>query len=650
MYLSLYNLKSRPFELQPDPLFLWLGERHKETLFFLRYGILDNMGFLLLAGEAGTGKTTLINGLARGLKSDVEWAIISDSSHDLLEFYNEIVTGFGLDAVFTSKVEFFIQFSHFLHRALDANKKVVLFVDDCHLLSQEILDELRLLSNIQKGDAKLIDIFFVGQPEFTEMLAEPCNHSIEQQLALKAKLVPFSANETGHYIRHRLKVSGAVSEIFTSQAVQKIHSYSQGVAREINIICERALQAGGALEESTIDERLIVTCMKEPDKITEEDQGGDRLAAEHGEVDEPAVPRVLEGRKGGSWLPYTMFLMVCLGLGFFIFSAQREISSVSDPVGNGVAQEAVVTSGAVSMESGRTDSEIAAAVVEPEPLQELPGQKKSEVLMAQAEETEESGSFSPVILGGLDGSAGKRVVEETAPERPVDEETVVAETSVEEASAKEVGTGDDLAGDGAAEEVEALEITAGEPAVEGAKVPEGAVGEAVAGEIEVRETIAEETAAEDRAADTAVAEETTVKEIENPSPVAITEVVVAPEEPPPPPMKPEKVLLGLQPNTLKLTREANKVFAEFVDTLLQYPDARVLVKGYVSSNNDTLENVKLSEKRAATVQQLLVKHGVAATQIEVKGMGIQDPIATNDTRAGRLKNRRVEIEVIDDGV
>jgi OOP family OmpA-OmpF porin len=115
-------------------------------------------------------------------------------------------------------------------------------------------------------------------------------------------------------------------------------------------------------------------------------------------------------------------------------------------------------------------------------------------------------------------------------------------------------------------------------------------------------------------------------------------------------MKPEKVLLGLQPNTLKLTREANKVFAEFVETLLRYPNARVLVKGYVSSNNDTLENVKLSEKRAATVQQLLVKYGVTATQIEVKGMGIQNPIATNNTRAGRLKNRRVEIEIIDDGV
>ncbi len=120
--------------------------------------------------------------------------------------------------------------------------------------------------------------------------------------------------------------------------------------------------------------------------------------------------------------------------------------------------------------------------------------------------------------------------------------------------------------------------------------------------------------------------------------------------PPLPPMEPEKVFLGLQPNTLKLTRKANVIFASFVEILLQYPDAKVLVKGYVSSDNDTLENMKLSEERAESVQQLLIKRGVAAMQIEVKGMGIQDPIATNSTRAGRLKNRRVEIEVIDDGV
>ena len=619
MYRSLYNLKSRPFELEPDPLFLWLGERHKETLFFLRYGILDNMGFLLLAGGAGTGKTALINGLARGLKSDVEWAIISKSSHESLEFYNEIVTGFGLDAVFTSKVEFFIQFSHFLHKAYEENKKVVLFVDDCHLLSQEILDELRLLPNIQKGDAKLIDIFFVGQPEFAEMLAVPCNHSIQEQLALKAKLVPFSVNETGHYILHRLKVSGATSEIFTSRAVQQIHTYSQGIAREINIICERALQAGAALGEKIIDEKLIVMCVEEPDKLVEDDLRRDASTSEQGksdfsgEVDDRVTPEVIEGKKRGSLLPYVMLFAVCIGLGFYFFSAKRDMFSVPDRATDGVMQETAIVAGPGIVDSGETDPRIAVAIIEPEPLKGSMEMAKSEVLVAQVEESVEGVTVPPVTLGELDGPAGKRVVEEpaaevTVPEESVVEEMAVADATAGEAPAMEMGTVAELTENEAVDEVEDSEKAVGQAAAEEIKVPEETAGELLAEEVEV------------------------------------------PENPPQAPLQPDKVLLGLQPNTLKLTREANKNFSKFVETLLQYPNARVLVKGYVSSNNDTSENLKLSEKRAATVRQLLIKHGVAAIQIEVRGMGIQDPIATNDTRAGRLKNRRVEIVVIDDGV
>lgn len=113
--------------------------------------------------------------------------------------------------------------------------------------------------------------------------------------------------------------------------------------------------------------------------------------------------------------------------------------------------------------------------------------------------------------------------------------------------------------------------------------------------------------------------------------------------------EPEKVILGLQSNSLKLTSKANTIFLDFVDTLLHYPDAKILVKGYVSSDNDTLENIQLSEERAESVRQLLINHGVDAAQIEARGMGIQDPIATNSTSSGRLKNRRVEIEVTQDG-
>ena len=606
MYRSLYNLKSKPFELEPDPSFLWLGERHKETLFFLRYGILDNMGFLLLEGDKGTGKTTLINGLARGLKSDVEWAIISGSSNEQLDFYNEIVTGFGIDTQFTSKVEFFIQFSHFLHKAHGENKKVVLFVDDCHLLSQEILDELRLLSNIEKGDAKLIDIFFVGQPEFTEMLAVPYNHSIRQQLALKAKLVPFGANETGHYIRHRLKISGAEEEIFTPRAVQVIHDYSQGVALEINVICERALLAGSAQGKKTIDDKLIEECVQEllnpvkPDQQDAESPLVEENQAElSGEVDDQSVSAGVLNAKSRSWIPYTLAFLACIGFGFYFFSVKNEIPVIADTDSGGIGQENVVAAVSEVMESQEPDVEKVVSVAEPQSLNEPLSKEQIDPPVVQVVEEVETVEKTETI---------------ETPAVQVVEETETVETQVVQVI----------------EGTETIDPQVVQVIAEAEKIED--VAPVILGEVV-------------KTSEKSAAVEEEKKELDQ----AVEQPGIY-KPPPLPPMEPEKVFLGLQPNTLKLTRKANVIFASFVEILLQYPDAKVLVKGYVSSDNDTLENMKLSEERAESVQQLLIKRGVAAMQIEVKGMGIQDPIATNSTRAGRLKNRRVEIEVIDDGV
>ena len=162
MYTSFYNLDKKPFEQNPDPAFLWLGDKHKEAFSALLYGILDNKGFLLLTGEAGSGKTILVKALTQSLEKDIEWAVIDDPRLDRVDFYNAIARGFGIEKPFTSKVQFLIQFSHFLHKVADEQKKVLLLVDDCHLLSQEMLEELRLLSNIERADAKLINIFFCG--------------------------------------------------------------------------------------------------------------------------------------------------------------------------------------------------------------------------------------------------------------------------------------------------------------------------------------------------------------------------------------------------------------------------------------------------------------------------------------------------------
>ncbi|OEU48197.1 MAG: hypothetical protein BA866_13840, partial [Desulfobulbaceae bacterium S5133MH15] len=496
--------------------------------------------------------------------------------------------------------------SHFLHKAHGENKKVVLFVDDCHLLSQEILDELRLLSNIEKGDAKLIDIFFVGQPEFTEMLAVPYNHSIRQQLALKAKLVPFGANETGHYIRHRLKISGAEEEIFTPRAVQVIHDYSQGVALEINVICERALLAGSAQGKKTIDDKLIEECVQEllnpvkPDQQDAESPLVEENQAElSGEVDDQSVSAGVLNAKSRSWIPYTLAFLACIGFGFYFFSVKNEIPVIADTDSGGIGQENVVAAVSEVMESQEPDVEKVVSVAEPQSLNEPLSKEQIDPPVVQVVEEVETVEKTETI---------------ETPAVQVVEETETVETQVVQVI----------------EGTETIDPQVVQVIAEAEKIED--VAPVILGEVV-------------KTSEKSAAVEEEKKELDQ----AVEQPGIY-KPPPLPPMEPEKVFLGLQPNTLKLTRKANVIFASFVEILLQYPDAKVLVKGYVSSDNDTLENMKLSEERAESVQQLLIKRGVAAMQIEVKGMGIQDPIATNSTRAGRLKNRRVEIEVIDDGV
>ena len=219
MYTAFYNLNTKPFELNPDPSFLWFGGKNEEIFTALRYAILNDKSSLL-TGAAGTGKSILIKALAESLDKDVLWTIIADPQLEKIDFYNAIAKGFGIGEAFTSKVQFLIQFSHFLHKADDENKKVVLLVDDCHRLSQELLEELRLLSNIEKADAKLINFLFVGQPEFNDTLVQPRNRAVRQGLTIELLLDPLNIQETEEYIRHRLKVAGTEEKIFTAGALR----------------------------------------------------------------------------------------------------------------------------------------------------------------------------------------------------------------------------------------------------------------------------------------------------------------------------------------------------------------------------------------------------------------------------------------------
>ena len=236
MYLSHFNLKMKPFRISPDPKFLWLGETHKEALAMLKYGIHDDCGFLLLSGDVGTGKTTLINGLLESLDDQTLIAMIADPGLEKLDFYNFITQAFDINKTFESKGDFLVHFIHFLHKANADGKKVLIIIDEAQRLRHEIMEEIRQLSNIEKKDAKLLNIFLVGQHELIETLNETRNRALLQRITMKYLIGPLKNEDVGNYIAFRLKVAGTEKKIFSSGAIRQIISFSNGYPRLINVI------------------------------------------------------------------------------------------------------------------------------------------------------------------------------------------------------------------------------------------------------------------------------------------------------------------------------------------------------------------------------------------------------------------------------
>lgn len=269
MYRSHYSLIKKPFQLSTDPKFLWLGEKHKEALATLKYGVIDQKGFLLVSGDVGTGKTTLINALLESIEEDTLVANITDPALDLIEFFNFVALSFNIPEKFDSKIDFIVYFSQFLKKVYSENRSVLLIIDEVHSLSKEVLEHIRLLSNIELPEEKLINIFFVGQNEIHQTLALPECRALRQRISLVYHIEPLSKDETLAYIKHRLKVAGTEKNLFTQDAVREIYHFSKGYPRLINIICDHALLTGYARNFKKITPDVIQECAQQFNSIGE---------------------------------------------------------------------------------------------------------------------------------------------------------------------------------------------------------------------------------------------------------------------------------------------------------------------------------------------------------------------------------------------
>jgi len=265
MYNEHFGLNRSPFSIEPDPDFLWLGEKHQEGLSVMRYGILENKGFLLLTGDAGTGKTVLIRSLLTGLSEDVTVATIPDPSLTLLDFLNVLSYELGMASAIDGKADFLIKFKNFVRYMYGFQKRLLVIIDEAQRLSNELIEEIRVLSNIDYHNRQLVNMFFVGQIEFNQILTASCNRALRQRITVSYHLVPLNQEETGAYIRHRLKVAGTEKELFMPEAVHEIFKISNGTPRLINILCDHALITGYIRDLIKVSPEMIRECAKELD-------------------------------------------------------------------------------------------------------------------------------------------------------------------------------------------------------------------------------------------------------------------------------------------------------------------------------------------------------------------------------------------------
>jgi general secretion pathway protein A len=257
MYRTFYGLKEKPFSIVPNPGVLYLSSRHRTALTYLEYGLMEDAGFILLTGEIGTGKTTLIRHILNGLDSHIHPAVIFNTNVPSDEILNLVLQSLDLPREESGKGRALDSLYRFLIRKYAEKRRVLLIVDEAQNLSPEALEEVRMLSNLQSDDQILLQIMLVGQPELRATLRQPGLSSFTQRIAVNYHLSALSREEAGEYIAFRLEKAGGSPDIFTPEVVDIICRASGGIPRSINLLCDAALVYGFGYELKTIHRPVI---------------------------------------------------------------------------------------------------------------------------------------------------------------------------------------------------------------------------------------------------------------------------------------------------------------------------------------------------------------------------------------------------------
>jgi len=264
MYERFYGLKENPFNVTPNPEYVYLGENHREALAQLLYGVRERKGFIVITGEVGTGKTTLIHYLLEKMNgSHTRTAFLFNPKLTVDDFIQYILKDLGVRVQGRTKGEYLHNLHRYLLQAYQRDERVVLIVDEAQGLKPELLEEIRLLSNLETSRSKLIQIVLLGQPELDRTLSQAGFRQLRQRINLRYRLSPLSEKETREYIGKRLKIAGAKEPLFTEKAIKEIYLKSGGIPRLINILCDNALLNGYALDQRRVDKRSVKEAAKD---------------------------------------------------------------------------------------------------------------------------------------------------------------------------------------------------------------------------------------------------------------------------------------------------------------------------------------------------------------------------------------------------
>lgn len=292
MYESFFGLRERPFDLAPNPRFLYLTKRHREALSHLRYGLTTPRGFTVILGDAGTGKTTLIRAVLDELEPDtVECVLLSNPTLTRSEFLEFLTTGFRLGPESrASKTRLLEELRHHLEARQRAGQLTALVLDEAQSLPYELLEEVRLLSNIEASSAKLLNVVLAGQPELADRLNDPTLRQLKQRVSLRCEIGPLDLTDTAAYVAGRLRIAGGNPlEIFSREAVTTIHEASRGLPRTVNVVCDNALIGGFAAQVRPVSRSIVLEVMRDfdltSDKTVQPARNPDPVVVASGEPD-----------------------------------------------------------------------------------------------------------------------------------------------------------------------------------------------------------------------------------------------------------------------------------------------------------------------------------------------------------------------------